>query len=59
MLPKRLRLSRDEPDDRVDTRLTGRSLSPSIGSVHGRPQHSGPESSCARSGLLLERGDDN
>lgn len=59
VLPKRLRLSRDEPEDRVDTRLTGRSPSPSTGSKHGRLQHSGPESSFARSCLLLERGEDN
>lgn len=59
VLPKRLRLSRDEPEDRVDTRLTGRSLSPSTGSPHGRLQHSGPESSCAWSCLLLESGGDD
>ena len=36
VLPKRLRPSRDESDDRVDTRLTGLRPDPSLGALQRR-----------------------
>lgn len=58
VLPKRLWLSRDDPEDRVDTRLTGRSPSPSDSSTHSRLS-SGPESLFARWCSPVERGEVN
>lgn len=59
VLPKRLRPSRDESEDRVDTRLTGRSPSLSSSSTHRWLQQSGPESTLACSCSLVERDEDN
>lgn len=59
VLPKRLWPSRDESEDRVDTRLTGRSPSLSSSSKHRWLQHSGPKSMLACSCSLVERDEDN
>lgn len=59
VLPKRLWLSREEPEDRVDTRLTGRSPSASSNSMYPWPQQSGLKSMLPWTWSLVDRVEDN
>ena len=57
VLPKRLWPSRDEPDDRVDTRLTGLRPGPSRGSPQRRGRAHGRASTQVGWCSLAERGE--